>query len=177
MSDYELVYLAQEKNEEALEELLVKYRPFIVKYINSVRILEQGISYDDLYLEGVYSLCTAIDSFDDRRYESFFTFFKTCLKNRISVLVRDSNRMKHKILNDSLSIDSLLEKGIDFSSRNYDDSYLNYEGLFQGNEGKIWDLLIKGYNIDDISYITKLSKKTIYNAIYRMKKKVSLKSN
>ena len=63
-NDYELVYLAQENNEEATEILINKYNPLINSRCSYYyqRCDKKGFEFNDLYLEALYGFNEAINS-------------------------------------------------------------------------------------------------------------------
>ena len=107
-NDYELVSYISEGNEEANNIMLEKYQPLINSI--SLKMLKycgnNGIEYNDLKQEGMIGLTHAINTFSDQKNSSFYTYAKTCIERKIISAVISSNRLKHKVLNESISYDS-----------------------------------------------------------------------
>ena len=112
LNDNELVYLCRECNEDATTLLIDKYRNCIVlilkDYLNDYNIL--GMEVADLYQEGLIGLIHAINSFDDKRDVTFYTYANTCIRSSIMSSMRQTFRMKNRVLNNSYSLDKLFEE-------------------------------------------------------------------
>ena len=107
-NDYELVNFVAEGNEDANEIIMEKYRPIVKKFAFKMMNICQntGLEMSDLEQEGMLGLVHAIETFSDQKDTSFYTYAKTCIERAIISIVISSKRLKHKILNESLSFDS-----------------------------------------------------------------------
>ena len=106
-NDNELIDLVSE-NEEANEILFEKYKPLIIgiakrKYNPNV---SNGFELNDLISEGMIGFSTAINTFKPSRDASFFTYAKTCIERKITSALLSYTRQKHKILNESITIEN-----------------------------------------------------------------------
>ena len=106
-NDYELISLAVEQNEDAINLIYKKYEPLIKKIASKYYSFAKnyGVELNDLIQEGMIGLSKAIDQYRDNKEASFYTFALTCIDRRIQDLVNSSTRLKHKILNDSLPLE------------------------------------------------------------------------
>ena len=112
IDDYELIYLIEESNEQALNILYDKYKPIIdlkaKKYLKYGKKI--GLEYQDLFQEGMLGLSEAINSFKDDKKAQFKTFANLCIERQIFSLLKKASRKKHTILNDSMSLDESINE-------------------------------------------------------------------
>ena len=134
-NDYELISLAQELNEDAIEILYKKYHPLIykksLKY--SKLLKEKGIELNDLIQECYIILDYAIKNFNQDNNNIFYTYFNTCLDRNLINQYRKSINNKNRILNESLPLETSDEEEnnliaiIEDKYNNPDLSLNNYE--------------------------------------------------
>ena len=191
-NDYELLSYISEKNEEASEVLFEKYRPLILATAN--RMLgyckNTGLELNDLIQEGMLGLNLAMNSFDEEKDTSFYTYAKMCIERKIISQVVSSRRLKHKVLNDSLSLENTDENNTDYvyDKSLTDNSYNPEEILFNGEnekdlvkevsdiltdfEAQVFELKINGFDYKEIAEILDKDIKAIDNALQRVKRKL-----
>ena len=191
-NDYELLSFISEKNEEASEVLFEKYRPLILATAN--RMLgyckNTGLELNDLIQEGMLGLNLAMNSFDEEKDTSFYTYAKMCIERKIISQVVASRRLKHKVLNDSLSLENTDENNSDYvyDKSLTDNSYNPEEILFNGEnekdlvkevsdiltdfEAQVFELKINGFDYKEIAEILDKDIKAIDNALQRIKVKI-----
>lgn len=191
-NDYELLSYVSEKNEEASEVLFEKYRPLILATAN--RMLgyckNTGLELNDLIQEGMLGLNLAMNSFDEEKDTSFYTYAKMCIERKIISQVVASRRLKHKVLNDSLSLENTDENNTDYvyDKSLTDNSYNPEEILFNGEnekdlvkevsdiltdfEAQVFELKINGFDYKEIAEILDKDIKAIDNALQRIKVKI-----
>ena len=105
--DGELLYMISDNNDETKFLISQKYKPVITYYANkySTYVEGKGLDFNDLYQEGLIGLIGAVDSFKERKDIKFSTFAFLCIKRKILTAVKNANRKKHSILNESYSLD------------------------------------------------------------------------
>lgn len=191
-NDFELISYVRENSEEANRLLFEKYRPLIES--NARKLLKvckyNGLELPDLVQEGMFALSRAIETFNESKETSFFTYAKTCIERRQRSLVVTNGRQKHKALNESIPFEVYDEEDNDTKSVDIflaDNSY-NPETVLQdledGNELKekitslltnfeleVFELKILGFDYNEISEILDKDKKQIDNAIQRIRAK------
>lgn len=190
-NDYELLNFVSE-SDEANEILYAKYRPFIeitarkmYKYCQN-----KGIDTNDLIQEGMIALNHAIKTFDETKDVTFYTYAKTCIERKLISEIVATKRLKHKILNESLSLELANEDGEDVNVENLlgDNSYnpeqilMNYEInkelieeirlILTDYEEQVFDLKINDFSYKEIAEILDRSPKAVDNAIQRIKIKI-----
>jgi len=178
-NDYELVSLAREGNEDAINLLYQKYKPIIVSKSSDaiVTASHHGIEINDIMQEGFIGLEEAINNFSENDSTSFYTFAVLCINRQIINYLRKNMRSKNKILNDAVYIDENIEKtvkddsiiDISFSSRDIIEEMKNNLTDF---EYKVVTMRLDGYNFEEIGNILNKDIKSIYNTFHRAKSKV-----
>lgn len=181
--DYELVYLAQEGNEDAINIIYDKYKPIIIKKSKNaiVFVTHHGIEINDIMQEGFIGLDEAIKNFSQDNFATFYTFATLCIDRQILNYLRRINGNKDRILNEAIMIDDTLEKTLK-------DSY-DIEQSLIGNDNNtyvtkkirenltdfekaVFDLRINGYSFEEISKKLNRDLKSIYNTLQRIRIKV-----
>lgn len=186
-NDYELVQYVAEGNEEANNIIIKKYTPLInslaskmVKYCKS-----NGIDYNDLRQEGFIGLNYAINHFNEEKNTIFFTYVKTCIERKMVSALVSSTRLKHKVLNESVSLDNddiMLDKILTDQLNNPELIIENLEleksltksikKKLTNFEEQVFELMISDFNYKEIASILDKDKKAIDNAIQRIRNKV-----
>ncbi len=100
--DEELVAMAKEGNDRALEYLLCKYQNFVKSKAKSYFLI--GADKEDIYQEGMIGLFKAIRDFKDDKLASFKVFAELCITRQIITAVKTATRQKHIPLNTYISL-------------------------------------------------------------------------
>lgn len=101
-SDEELVVLAQQSDDRALDYLLSKY--FVYVRNKSLSYYIVGADRDDIIQEGMIGLFKAVRDFSSERGVSFKTFADVCVTRQIITAVKNASRQKHAPLNFYVSL-------------------------------------------------------------------------
>ena len=189
LSDEELASLAQNNDEMAVNTLLKKYKSLVNQIARSYFLT--GGDMEDIVQEGMIGLYKAIMHFKSTKSASFKTFASTCIKNQVQSAVRVASSEKNKVLSsaipiiDQLNSDEEGEKEIIFPSDlpSPDEKLIEKESLkeimtkiketLSSLELKVLTLYLKGYSYNEIAKISNLNKKSIDNALTRIKNKLS----
>lgn len=97
MTDAELLALAAEGRESAVEELLTRYKSMVTALAR--RYFLVGGDAEDLVQEGMIALYRAIGTYDPL-HGGFAAYAGSCVKNRMLDAIKSANRDKHRPLND-----------------------------------------------------------------------------
>jgi RNA polymerase sporulation-specific sigma factor len=189
INDYELLSEVAD-NEQATEALFIKYRPLIIGIAKKTYYMNQntGLEINDLIQEGMIGFSIALNTFNDNKDAKFFTYAKTCIERRIISAVVSAKRMKHQILNESISMENLnvenglLDKAFTDESRNPEKVLIqdentkelanNIKEKLTDFETEVFELKASGFNYKEIAEILNKDDKSIDNAIHRIKSKV-----
>ena len=181
-NDYELVSLAREGNEEAIDIIYQKYKPIIVGKSTDaiVNASHHGIEISDIMQEGFIGLEEAINAFSESDNASFYTFAVLCINRKIINYLRKTTRGRDRILNDAVMIDEYVEKNFkdDFDTEfsfilqeRKEKIFDEIEKRFTEFENSVFKLKFDGYNFEEIANILNKDVKSIYNTFQRIKTK------
>ena len=182
-NDYELVFLAQDGNEDAISIIYQKYKPIIVKKSRNAIVFatHHGIDINDIMQEGFIGLDEAIRNFSQDTDASFYTFAMLCIDRQIFNYLRKTTGGKDKILNDAVSINDSLEKTVDdgtnielsFMGRDNDINMANeIRKVLTDFERQVFELRLKGYSFEEIGKKMNKDMKSIYNTFQRIRLKI-----
>lgn len=187
-SDYELLYLISENNEDAKKLFYEKYKPIIEmkvkKYISYVE--SRGYDYNDLVQEGMIGLSRAITDYKSQKDVQFNTFANVCIERQIFSFLRNIDSGKHKVLNDSISFDTTtntygksLDQILDDKNINPETSFVQNEetndlfdnilGELTDKESEVFKLRAQGFTYKEIASLLNISEKSVSKAIEKIK--------
>lgn len=113
-SDEELINLANQGNESALEHLLKRYKELVNMKVSKYFMI--GAEKEDIFQEGMIGLFKAIKSYDKQKQNSFKTFANLCIERQLITAIKTSNRQKHQPLNSYISLNTAAYEEDDDSS-------------------------------------------------------------
>ena len=189
MTDEKLSILGQNGDKNAVNELLTRYKSLINKISRSYFLV--GGDIEDIIQEGMIGLYKAIMNYSNDKNASFKTFASTCIKNQIQSAIRVASSEKNKVLSTAMSFqeqntdedDEEMEIMLPSTMPSPDDKVLEKENVkeifevikksLSDLEQKVLVLYLKGYNYNEISERMNISKKSIDNALSRIKNKLS----
>lgn len=189
INDYEVLSMVAD-NEDATELLFKKYKPLIIGLAKKTYGMTQNTGFDlnDLIQEGMIGFSTAINTFDENKDTTFFTYAKTCVERRLISLVKSASRFKHQLLNESYFVEDLvsdnksLENLLEDSTSNPENKLIddentkelikNIQKTLTNLESAVFELKISGFTYKEIAEILDKDSKSIDNAISRIKIKV-----
>lgn len=194
MTDEELSLKAQEGDESSVDILLSKYKSLVNKIARSYFLT--GGDIEDIAQEGMIGLYKAIIHFNQQKNASFKTFASTCIKHQIQSAIRIASSEKNKVLSSAIPLidqtdndedEELKELPIPSDLPSPDDKLIEKEKLQEIKqkiyqkltplELKVVSLYLKGYSYNEISQIGNINKKSIDNALSRIKTKLSFLKN
>lgn len=191
LNDYELVSVAQEHNEDAINLLHEKYKPLIYKKCRKFMkyLQNKGIELSDLVQECMIGFEEAIHNFNASDDVSFYTFANVCMDRQLMSELTRQNRDKHKFLNEAIPLEITDEENdINLIDVLEDNSSNPEAGLLSDEEFKelytkiskelthleecVFNLRIQGFECKEISDILDKDEKSIYNTLQRIKVKI-----
>lgn len=191
LNDNELLSYISESNEQASEIIYRKYAPLINNTAKRMYSYckNAGLELNDIIQEGMLGLNQAINTYDEKKQASFYTYAKTVIERKLISLVISHNRLKHRFLNQSLSIEQPDEDGevgkLEFllkdEKANPEDQLIGRERakelisrikeMLTDLELQVFELKINSFNYREIAEILDKDPKTIDNALQRIKNK------
>ena len=182
ISDEELVVLAQNKDENATDELITRYKNYVKKIVRPFFLV--GGDTEDLIQEGMIGIFRAIETFNGK--SSFKSYVYLCVKSGIVSLVKKYNSDKNKPLNNFISISYPLDTTDEIAATTCSDPEKNVieserekelickmKDKLSDLEFKILSLYLNGYSYGEIGIKTGKNVKAIDNALQRIRKKVA----
>ena len=190
MTDNELVLLANDGDDFAMETLIARYKNFVRAKTRSYFLI--GADRDDIIQEGMLGLFKAIRDFDDTKNNSFRTFAELCVTRQIITAVKTATRLKHTPLNNYVSFNkpvyedetekTLLEILNNRLELDPEEIIINREKLEETEEkikdslskfeNTVLNLYLSGKNYQEIAILLSKPAKSIDNALQRIKKKI-----
>ena len=194
--DNQLAIEAQRGDAFAEETLIRKYSGIVYKKARAYYMV--GADVEDVVQEGMIGLLKAVRNYDAEKDVSFGPFADSCVTNQIISAIRSADRIKHKPLNPSVSLNKPVAGGEksgdgleitlgDTISANPADGpeqllivkdvayYIlnNGDNIFSDFEMQVLSEYIKGYTCEQIAKRLERTPKSIDNALQRTKKKVN----
>ena len=182
-NEYELVYLAQDGNEDAINLIYRKYKPIVVKKSKNAIVFasHHGVEINDIMQEGFIGLDEAIRNFSQDTDATFYTFANLCIDRQIAKYIKKMTSGKDRILNEAITINDSLEKTMRdatdiekyFVGRDNNKEIANLiREKLTPFEKQVFDLRLKGYSFEEIANILNKDMKAIYNTFFRIREKI-----
>ncbi len=181
LSDEELVVLSKNGDQSAFDELYSRYMTAI--RITARAYFLVGGDEEDLCQEGLIGLFSAVNGYDKEKLSSssFKTYASKCIKSRIINAITRARAEKHRALNDSVSIQEVIENESEGFGYSPEDKVIGEEGLAElicdiksklsGFEASVFELYAEGEKYTEIAQKLGKSPKSVDNAIQRIKEK------
>ncbi|MBR2138631.1 MAG: sigma-70 family RNA polymerase sigma factor [Bacilli bacterium] len=190
LNDNELVYLCAESNEDATNILIEKYKHCILsvlkEFLKEYNII--GLEVADLYQEGLIGLIHAINTFNECKDVTFYTYANACIRTSIISAMRSTFRKKNRILNNSYSLDKLIEetnanfyevveaehsdpKDILIEEEENNELIESIRSVLSKTEKYIFELRLKGLSNIEIASLLDKDKKYVENTMFRINRK------
>ena len=196
--EIQLAAEAQAGDNLAAEALIRNYSGIVYK---KARVyFMAGADAEDVVQEGMIGLLKAVRSYDAEKNASFGTYAERCVTNQIISAIRSADRIKHKPLNTSVSLNKPVAQG--GTAQGTADSEItlgdtlrtdpadgpdemliikdvayyilnNGDNVFSDLEMKVLNEYIKGFTSSQIAERLGKSSKSVDNALQRTRKKVN----
>ena len=151
-----------------------------------------GADEDDVIQEGMIGLLKAIRQYDPEKEAGFATFAGICITRQIISAIRMADREKHKPLNTSISLNKpvggeeegvTLEDTLTVSDGESPEALLvvkdlayyimhNEDSVFSNFEMQVLNKMVRENDYEEIARRLGRSRKSIDNAMQRIKKKI-----
>jgi len=190
MLDEQIVELARNGSQNALEYLINKYKNFVRAKARSYFLV--GADREDIYQEGMIGLYKAIRDFRSDKLASFRAFAELCITRQIITAIKTATRQKHIPLNSYISLNkpiydedsdrTLLDVLSGTKVTDPEELIINREefGDIEEKMGEIlsdleWQVLmayLEGKSYQEIAVDLRRHVKSIDNALQRVKRKL-----
>lgn len=192
----EVILAAQQGDELAMEFLLKKYQG-LLNYICDKYFLKDG-ERDDLMQEAMIGFVQGVKYYDPNNGKLFKNFAYLCVKRELDSCIKRSNRKKHMVLNEAISMSSFAEgaeeSGMDkmaylvdkdsngnivspenvlVEKESYNEVMGKITGLLSKMEFNVLMMRLMGHSYNEITDALQLENKSVDNAVQRIRKKVN----
>lgn len=189
LNDYELLFLAQECDEEAYKDLFDKYNPVLCGKVKSFKIKhkEFNIDYSEIYSTAVVGFNEAVNGYIGGSGTLFYTFLNICVDRELMKLSDSLNRGNNLITMKAISIDKNITASVevkdliksdiespedmlvmDYSVNRLLEKIINYLSSY---EVEVLSLRLEGLNPEEVAFSLNRSIKGVYKAMERIKDK------
>lgn len=194
MTDESLALKAQENDYESEIELFSRYKNTINKISRSFFLV--GGDTEDLIQEGMIGLYKAIKYYSTDKNASFSTFASLCIKRQIQNAIKHAGSKKNMLLSGALPLAEVINLDEDsdgiglilpskeptpdaemISKENMKEIKNQIERNLSSLELKILNEYLAGKNYTDIATKLAINKKSVDNALSRIKTKLSFLKN
>lgn len=183
ISDYELLMLYNEQNEDALSLLYERYIPIINYYLNKYKgILNKlRVNRQEAYNECLEALHQAFDNYNMLVNASLKTYASLLINRKIQKIIEKNSYKKNLYVSNNISLDDILLLNIDLKyeplSNILDNEVFTIfketiNNILSNFELQVITYRIKGLNNNEIAHKLNKSYKQIDNALQRIKNKL-----
>lgn len=184
MTDEELIERLRAGQKDVTDYLMEKYKGLVRQKARTMYLI--GGETDDLIQEGMIGLFKAVQNYDTEKEASFQTFARLCIDRQLYKAVSGSNRQKHQPLNTYVSLsqeeetdhlEELWEQSpetIVIARENMGDLEEQIRKCLSPFENQVLKLYLRGEDYGQISKTLGKTKKSVDNALQRIKGKVRL---
>lgn len=190
MSDEEIVELAQQGEQFAIEFLVDKYKNFVRAKARAYFLI--GADREDIIQEGMIGLFKAIRDYNGDKLTSFRAFAELCITRQIITAIKTATRQKHIPLNSYVSLNkpvydeesdrTLMDIITTNKVTNPEEIIISREEfvfiekkmgeILSSLEWKVLMAYLEGKSYQEISVDLKRHVKSIDNALQRVKRKL-----
>ena len=188
INDYELLYMISD-NDDSLEILLEKYKPFIERKIRRYAdyFRKYGVDIEDLRQELYLSVIYAINNYDQSSSASFFTYLNRLVEHRLSNFWREQFSFRNSALFNSVSLSLPIGENLTLADLLTDKSYNIEDIIVEKNvlmkikdfcyeltleEAYVFELYVDGFSRESISLLLDIPYKRIAYFVAKFKNKL-----
>lgn len=187
-NDYEIMYMIEEKSDDALDILYQKYIPIVKSYARryASSAKRYGIEKDDLIQEGMYAIYRALRTYSTSHDTLFYTYVDFCIRGRMNNLLRLSNSKGSYTLNNSLSLNEVTSDGSEYIYLISDSETLTPSERLLENEisdlvrgylynlkfddSAIFELRMNGFKNREIACLLDIDSTFVSRRVYKLKR-------
>ena len=190
MTDEQVISLCHERDSDAEEYLLNKYKNFVRSKARSYFLI--GADHEDIVQEGMIGLYKSIRDFKPEKLSSFRAFAELCITRQIITAIKTATRQKHIPLNSYVSLNkplydeesdrTLLDVIMEGRISDPEEMIINRENLgnihnrinevLSGLEQEVLRAYLDGKSYQEIAETLGRHVKSIDNALQRVKRKL-----
>lgn len=191
-NEEELLYLMRQGCPIARETLCKQYYAYITMMVRNMNITAMPVEESDLVQEALLACFQGIDGYRPDKECLLKTFVVRIVKNKIMTVLKRFNLNKERIYNNAMSLDAPLKQEEHFryediigdSKIHYQpnrkllvkEEVIKYQNLLEEHcssfEQQVIYYRMEGYSHKEIAKVLDVDIKMIYNALYRLQKKM-----
>jgi len=195
MPELDVVVAAQNGNEDAMEYLLKRYQG-LMSYICDKYYLKDG-ERDDLMQEAMIGFVQSVKGYKPESGKQFKNFAYLCIKRELDSCVKRSNRKKHMVLNEAVSMSNYNENEEEMEGKavylvdrdasgeiaspentvvereSYNEILQTISTILSRMELDVLVMRMMGMSYNEITLALQLENKSVDNAVQRIRKKVN----
>jgi len=175
--DIILIEKARQGDEDSLNLLMNNYKNFVNKIAKKYFII--GADNNDVIQEGMIGLFNAYNKFDKSKNVLFKTFASVCINRQIITAIKKAYKNSKSEFFDDISGEILKSNTVYLSpeedvilKEDYDNLLKEISEKLSTMENKIFNEFLKEQNYDEISKKLNISKKSVDNALSRIRSKL-----
>ncbi len=195
MNDYELLYMINQHDDWAMEEMMVKSKRLIWAIIHRVsgELMATRAHQNDMFQEGCLGLSEALVCYREEMCVPFLPFAKTCIEREIRSLLRRHRGQNYGIIDQSLSFEMTIseDEGVYLADIIPDPRFTNNPAVMavheevmsrlehqelklKNYEKSIFMLRQYGYSYREIASIMDCNEKQVDNTVQKVMRKLAL---
>lgn len=186
-NDYEIMYMIEEKSDDALNILYRKYEPIVKSYAKKYSFVAKkyGVEIDDLIQEGMYAICRALRTYNTYHDTLFYTYVDFCIRGRMCNMLRLSNSKGAYTLNNSVSLNEITSSGGEYMYLISDDTVVTPDDYLteietsdlvkkylydlEIDDSSILELRMNGFKNREIARLLDVDSTLVSRRIYKLK--------
>ena len=185
------MYMIRENDDDALNLLLNKYQPIILKYANKYYKIGKnyGLELDDFIQEGNYALFCAIKNYSEYKNSLFYTYAVISIKSKMQNIITNNNNGKHISLNSAVSLDanvtednvlsdyipsSLISPELEIENIELERIIYSYLYELPLDKASIFELKLNGFTNKEIGILLDISYSTVGIRLNKIRKNINL---
>lgn len=186
-SDEKLIEMCRQGNQTALNTIMNKYKPLVIKKARSLFLM--GGETEDLIQEGMIGLFKAVQDYKADKSVSFSNFARLCIERQMYTAVTMASRKKHSPLNGYISLsgsvdgekEEALESTADMAL-SPEEAVIDRERMqlighkldehLSALESEVMSLYLEGYSYAQMAEKLGRKEKSIDNALRRIQSKL-----
>lgn len=189
LTDEELVFLSQQGDENAKDELCRRYREFVRVKTRPYFLI--GADRDDILQEGMIGLYKAIRDYNPEHSTRFLEFASICINRHVFSVIKKASSLKHMPLNSYISLYTPVseeDKDMQLIDTIVGNGFISPEGQLESAEFmdgfcttakmaltdlefNVMQLFLSGKSYKDIAAELGCETKTVDNALQRIRRK------
>ena len=184
---YELLYMARQKDETALQLLIEQFQPIFYKTYYQLKPFWSFLDFDECYQAYLIGLNNALYYYREDKFTKFGNFVYLCTTREIKAVIRRESAKKDSVFFSATSLDKKLNDSDDIymidTISDYSSDPLRiikanalekeaFRLLDKKVDKEILQMRLQGYSYKQISNKIGCTNKTVDNSLQRIKKKI-----